>query len=189
MNLWDIKAKFYNSARSLPILKQIYEVENRNLQQLVPAQTFASHLDLGTGTGTSLHVFPSSKRTVVSDYSLRMLMETRKLWHFPAILLDANFPLPFQPYTFDLITAAGLLEYLENPDLFFKETHRIANKDAIFIFTSSPPGRMAKLRLLTGARPLSRSEHDIRDALSRTGWKIRGHERSAMQEQWCCHKE
>ncbi|MFQ5627731.1 MAG: class I SAM-dependent methyltransferase [bacterium] len=189
MTAWDIKARFYNSARSLPILKQFYQAEIRNLQRLLPARSFGIHLDIGTGTGASLAVFPTSKLKVISDCSQKMLAEAKKAFRSPAIQLDANHKLPFQSHTFDLVSAIGVLEYLHDADIFFSETHRVAKKGAAFVLTSTPPGLFAKLRAVTGSPPRQRSGESIRSSLHRCGWNVKKQDRSLMQNQWFCRKD
>jgi ubiquinone/menaquinone biosynthesis C-methylase UbiE len=188
MNVWDLKAGFYNVARAFPVFKNIHDAEMRNLQRLIPAQTFACHLDLGTGTGSSLKVFPLSKFTVVSDASRNMLAIAKKNPPYPAVQCNAGENLPFRSNIFDLVTAIGLLEYLQNMDIFFKEIFRVAKGGATLVFTSTPPGMCSKLRILTGTRPHTRSGQSIRFSLRAAGWIVRGHAHSLMQEQWLCRK-
>lgn len=188
MSLWDFKADFYNGVRALPVFRNIHHEEMRNLQRLFPAQLFACHLDLGTGTGSSLNAFPPSEFTVVSDASSKMLAMAKKTSNFPAVRCNAGNKLPFHARTFDLITAIGLLEYLQNIDLFFEEIFRVAKDGATLIFTSTPPGSYSKLRIFTGTLPRARFGESIRSSLRTTGWIVRGHARSLMQEQWLCQK-
>lgn len=188
MSVWDAKAGWYDALRSLPVFKQIYHAELRNVRKLLPDRHGQTHLDIGTGTGASLEAQSAAAFCVVCDRSRKMLKLLRENRTFVPVQLDAGAPLPFRSSAFDVVTAIGLTEYLQNVQSLFAEVHRVTKPGAYFLTTSSPPGLLTTLRCLTGSRAHKRTHAEVRNDLEHAGWIICQHKKSLMQEQWLCRK-
>ncbi len=81
-------------------------------------------LDVGTGPGLLPAIFAQKGcRVIGADYSLEMFRDTL---HSDLVLAD-TYSLPFQPKSFDLITASNLLFLLPNPLDALKEIVRLLN--------------------------------------------------------------
>ena len=187
--LWDVKAGVYDRLRRLPFSRTIYEREIRNLASMVPQRQVARHLDIGTGTGSSLFIFPQpEKLLVISDISRGMLHAAQRMRTLPAVQFDAGARLPFADDVFDLISAIGVTEYILDLAYFLRETRRITTPEADLIMTSSPPRFATRLRRLNGARPTARSDAQVKKTLREAGWQIIASDTSFMQTQWLCRK-
>lgn len=189
MNFWDTKSNFYDLVRRFPVLRQIYDTELAHLRKLLPATPAGLHLDLGTGTGSAFHALDISPAfTVISDLSPQMLLRARRRLMHPGVQLNSDAPLPFRSGTFDLITAVGLFEYVRDPVAFFREVYRIGSEQAVFLFTTTPPGLPALARAATWALPHACTAQEVRRRLEQAAWRVDAHLRSFMQEQWRCTK-
>jgi len=164
------KAAIYDLARSCPPINTIYKRELQSLQALMPTIPQGVHLDIGTGTGSSLLVVPKRGGRVVTDFSLPMLKGAVEKDANPAVQCDARLPLPFHDHAFELITAIGILEYLPVLDTFFSDVYRIARPGAYFLVTSSPPNLFTWLRCLTGSVPAARSRSIVLKKLHQARW-------------------
>lgn len=64
---------------------------------------------------------------------------------------DLNEPLPFQDQTFDAVLCANVIEHLENPTLFVRETYRVLKERGMLLVTTpnllNLKSRMANLLL------------------------------------------
>lgn len=182
MTLWRIKAPLYSRARRLPpfslILQQEIKQLARLLQQIdIPIHT---HLDVGSGSGDSLGLFPDYETRVCVDASFAMLQQS------PAATktLARVQCLPFATHTFDFVSAIGLLEYIADTEKFLAEVRRVLQPGGVFLFTSAPPHVANRMRLLLGERLYYLGENQVTMLLHNSGWALRGAGQSWMQQQW-----
>lgn len=189
MQTWDLKAKIYNSMRSLPLIRAIYAAEKNRILHLLGEREFIKHLDLGTGTGSSLEVFRHSRWLVVSDFSREMIRITRCRHRGPAILLNAEAGLPFKNESFDLVSAIGVVEYVCNLNSLLAECRRITVRNGFFLLTNSPPRRLNRLRALTGDAPMLRPGTMLEAVLAEQGWCVFKKSESLLQEQYLCARD
>jgi len=182
MSLWRIKAPVYSCIRRLPPLHFILQQESRQLcallQQIEPPRH--RHLDLGSGTGDALALFPAADLRICTDASLAMLCQ---LCALPKLAARAE-QLPFADHVFDLITAIGLVEYLADFPGFLRECRRVLAPEGFFLFTTAPPKPGNYARQILG-EPL----HFLRSAevaahLTRSGWRLLAQRQSWLQQQW-----
>src|SRR3989344_7590870 len=80
-------------------------------------------LEVGAGTGEISRFLSKKHAVVATDISPGMVQEIEK-GGIEAITCDAE-KLPFENNSFDTIVAAEMLFYLDNPDNFLSEAHRI----------------------------------------------------------------
>lgn len=189
INLWDQKAKWYHVARQIPIVRHLYQTELRLLRSLIPDRTFSCHLDIGTGTGSSLSVFRRASVMILSDRSLRMLQIAFQHHSVPAVVLDLEQGLPFKNQSFDFLTAVGVFEYLRDPTAALCELHRVAKHRAFLLFTTTPFSLFALFRYLTGNPPHIYHEKDIVHRIEAAGWSKIDQRKCRTQEQWLCQKQ
>ncbi|MFB6355020.1 MAG: class I SAM-dependent methyltransferase [bacterium] len=98
-------------------------------------------LDVGTGTGQYARRFlnrGSAQRAVGVDFSKNMLREgrlnARNIENLNVLAMD-GCKLGFRDQTFDIVTAIGLLEYVQDPSPFLKEFHRVLKPGGKILLT------------------------------------------------------
>jgi ubiquinone/menaquinone biosynthesis C-methylase UbiE len=183
MSFWRWKAPVYSFARRhLPLFSHLLAAEKSNLaklvQQLPPLP--GAHLDLGSGTGDHLSILPASPKRLAVDFNFNMLKRNPTVHR----LVARGEQLPFRDKHFLFISAIGLLEYLGDSEFFFNEVRRVLRPEGYFLFTSSPPKWTNRMRLVWGEKLFFYSERQLRAILKAGGWRVIGHERSWLQEQW-----
>jgi ubiquinone/menaquinone biosynthesis C-methylase UbiE len=182
MTFWRWKAPVYSWVRRLPPFRSILASEKKNLilllQSLPPLPGF--HLDLASGTGDTLDALPPADKRIFLDAHFPMLARNPKSCR---VVARAE-ALPFSAQTFIFISAIGLLEYLERVDKFFYEIGRVLQPKGHLIFTSSPPNLGNRLRWLWGEPLYLRPALQVKELLQGQGWRILGHTRSWLQDQW-----
>jgi len=183
MTFWRWKAPVYSFARRhLPLFRHLLEAEKNNLaklvQQLPPLP--GVHLDLGSGTGDHLSILPVASIRLAVDFDFEMLKRNVSAYR---VIARAE-QLPFRDQSFWFVSAIGLLEYLNNEEFFFNEVRRVLQAEGYFLFTSSPQNWANRLRLVWGEKLYFYSEPRLRTFLAANGWRVVGHERSRLQEQW-----
>lgn len=154
MNLWDWKAKNYDRYRSLFPLRWLLYRELENIRALLFQIKLNQGpiLDVGTGTGTALDLFPNSTTTVAVDSSLNMIKIARRKKACYFVVADA-LALPFKNSTFELVTAVGIFEYLSNQAAFLEEAKRVCEAAGYVLLTLSQLNMFNLFRLFL-AQPL-----------------------------------
>ena len=189
INLWDQKAKWYDVARQIPVVRALYQTELRLLQSLIPEQPFEAHLDIGTGTGSTLAIFHRSRMLILSDRSSCMLHIAIQRHPGPAVVFDLEQGLPFKNQSFDFLTAVGVFEYLRDPEFALRELHRVARAQAFLLFTTTPFGWISIFRYFTGNRPRMYREQAVQQMLHTAGWSKIDQRKCKTQQQWLCQKK
>lgn len=188
MSCWSLKAPVYSWARRhLPLFRHLLAAEQKSLRALL--QQFPPragvHLDLGSGTGDNLAILPPASPRLVVDRDFSMLKRNTNLRR---ILARAE-QLPFANASFTFVSAIGLLEYISDVEIFFREVSRVLQPEGSFLFTSSPPNWANHCRRVWGEKLSFRTESQLRAMLTATDWRVLGHARSWLQEQWLVVKE
>jgi len=151
MNIWNLKAPFYNLFRKPWPLSRILgrETENsKELLRLVP-QREGTGLDIGCGAGNSLNIPGGKVELIGLDGSFVMAKQAAQNTNCPLVVADA-LSLPFSANCFYLITAIGLLEYLVDIEAFFANCAVVLKPGGHLLVTSSPPGLFTTLRRAGG---------------------------------------
>jgi len=153
MNLWNLKAPLYNLFRKPWPLSRILGRETENIQELLRLfpQQEGSGLDIGCGTGRSMQLIAGTKKMLGFDGSFVMAKQAVQNTNHPVVVADA-LTLPFSAKSFSLITAIGLLEYLDDIEDFFAGCAAVLKPDGYMLVTSSPPGLFTSLRRASGNR-------------------------------------
>ena len=151
--VWNLKAFFYRRLRSFFVYRRIYEAEIHPFKNWLIGefQSEKSYLDLATGSGDSLKIYPSSTSPVGSDFSFSMLRVLRAKTAIPLIQAEAT-ELPFRNGAFAGITAIGLAEYISTPRKFLSELSRVLSDQGWLAITISQPNLLNLLRNFSGNR-------------------------------------
>lgn len=187
MTFWRWKAPAYSLLRRLPPSRQILAAELKNISELLkqfpPAPGL--HLDLGSGTGDSLHILPPALKRVAVDAEITMLKRNPACWRVTA----RAEALPFPDASFVFVSAIGLLEYIAAIESFLGEVRRVLRPGGSFLFTSSQPNLANRLRWFWGDRLYFLSERKIKLMLRENGWRLLGFNHSLLQEQWLARRD
>ncbi|QLH81208.1 class I SAM-dependent methyltransferase [Halosimplex pelagicum] len=92
-------------------------------------------LDIGSGYGEFLEVIDQEFDGVVKyslDRESELLRTTKRFADVHSVQADAK-RLPFKSESFDLVTALGIIEHVENPTQFVREVHRVSSGQAVFL--------------------------------------------------------
>lgn len=95
-------------------------------------------LDIGGGSGLLIMSLSeiSSESMILDIECSRLPPISRKNAEIGCFCANVEFGFPFKSNTFDVIIASELLEHLNNPDIFFSESHRILNKGGVLVLTT-----------------------------------------------------
>lgn len=187
MNLWNVQSSFYNFLRSLPGIRTFYQKEINNCKTLLgKIKLPETVLDLGTGTGSSLSIFPP-KIQICLDSSLPMLQKIRGNEGYLKINGDASL-LPIKKASVSFISAIGLTEYIKNKSECLKQINTCLTPNGFLLITISHPCFLNKLRNLTGHPIHTISEADWERLLTQNGFKNCGKTPSPLQTQYLLQK-
>lgn len=95
-------------------------------------------LDLGSADGLLAKGIKALGPDIKQVYALDMDWELLQHNPFPSVRGDCRW-IPFGDDTFDVITAAALIEHLPDPVSFLKECHRVLKTDGAVFLTSPAP--------------------------------------------------
>ena len=168
MNLWNLKAPLYNLFRKPWPLNRILRCETKNIQsllRLVPQQDLVA-LDIGCGAGSSIKLLNGKIKAIGLDGSFNMAKQAFQNTNCPVVVAD-SLALPFAANAFNLITAIGLLEYLEDIEAFFSFSAAALIPGGYLLVTSSPPGLFTTLRRVGGNKIHPRKADFIIDSAER----------------------
>jgi len=187
MTFWRWKAPVYSFARRLPLFRHILAAERNNLVKLL--QKFPPgpgiHLDLGSGSGDNFDILPSNSERIAVDAEWSMLARNP----LSSQVVARAEALPFSSQRFAFVSAIGLLEYITDGQIFFREVGRVLQPEGYFLFTSSPPNWANLWRFIWGEKLYFKTAQQIHNILMTNGWRIFGYERSWLQEQWLVGRE
>jgi ubiquinone/menaquinone biosynthesis C-methylase UbiE len=95
-------------------------------------------LDIGGGSGfLSMALSEISKESMILDIEgTRLPAISKKNPKIECFCANVESCLPFKQNTFDVIIASELLEHLNDPEIFFSESHRILKKGGRLILTT-----------------------------------------------------
>jgi ubiquinone/menaquinone biosynthesis C-methylase UbiE len=183
--LWNLKTRYYKLFRSLFPFKLILNKENNNLVALIKQVEIKNKivLDLGVGTGNALNFLKGEKDIFGIDLTFFMLKEAQK--KFPkAKLIQANvLSIPLKTKSIDIVTAVGLIEYIQDTIPFIEELYRILKNEGYLILTFSPKNFWTRMRLLLGHPIYAMSFDQIKENAIRHNFWIIDYQQSMMQQQ------
>ncbi len=121
-----------------PVHRRIADIIGRHLRIAAPLERA---LDVGCGAGVSTAALAPLARTVVGVEPVLAMLA-----HHSAVAPDAAFAageaerLPFADGSFNLITAAGSINYTDR-NLFLPEAERLLTPGGVMVIYDFPPGR------------------------------------------------
>ena len=187
MSIWKIKSLLYR-VRTIVPLSVILNREMRKLSELAVHLVYENNtlLDVGTGCGQSLDVFPDHVRIITLDSCPDMVSRIHRPLILP-LVADACAP-PFPTDTFSAISAVGISEYLPDIDLFFSQMASLLNPGGFLLFTTSPPGLFSFLRAFLGTPLKTYSPQRVLDKALRSGLSCVKQTHTLMQNQYLFKK-
>lgn len=119
-------------------------------------------LEIGIGTGRSLGLYPSSVRLMAIDVSARMLERTRaraaRLNRSVDVRLASVECLPFEPASFDTVTATCVFASVEHPVQGLQEAGRVLKPGGqLRLLEHVRPRNAVLATLFAGLNPLTRT--------------------------------
>ncbi|WP_424017674.1 methyltransferase domain-containing protein [Halorientalis pallida] len=116
-----------------------YEPRSERHQIVLESMSGFGHidtiLDIGSGLGEFLEAV-DAEFDDITGYSIDMddelLQVTEQNVDAHCAKADAQ-RLPFESESFDVVTAIGIVEHVENPTQFVEEVHRVSRKGAVFV--------------------------------------------------------
>lgn len=184
MSLWDWKAKLYDKSRKCFPFNLILAKEVENVRNLISEIHLNQKkiLDVGTGTGTMLCLFPDNAQVFASDRSFDMIAHAKLKRQVKFVVADSNI-LPFKSFSFDLVTAVGLFEYQKNQLGFLKELQRVMNPNGFSVVTFSQLALLNFLRNFLGHRVYLISIGKFNHLLGLTDFNAKIIKKSLLQRQ------
>ncbi|MFQ5674950.1 MAG: class I SAM-dependent methyltransferase [bacterium] len=184
MTLWDLKAPVYQTARKIFPFNLILAKEVENLRKLLAALdgTGATILDLGTGSGATLDLFPTSATVIALDSSIKMIHKISKRGKINCVVADAQ-ALPFKSGSINVAAAVGLCEYLDHQLVFMRELQRVVDSKGCFLLTYSQKNPLNYLRRLLGHRLFLLSAAEFSALVQKCGLVCTQTKRSLIQRQ------
>ena len=189
MTLWDFKASFYHFLRSFPPFGWILQDEMRKLRRLIQKVDgpLKIVLDMGTGAGSTLGMFPDAVRIVGVDRSFRMIRRARRMREIDAVVGEAH-RLPVGSGTIPFVSTVGLTEYLQDMEGFVEEMGRVLRPGGYWLATVAPPNALNRLRNLLGHRVHVLRSEECERLFSGYGFFVVEEERSLLQRMYLLQK-
>jgi ubiquinone/menaquinone biosynthesis C-methylase UbiE len=116
-----------------------FRVRREKVLDLLPSGSGKKILDLASGPGVMIKGLRAKGYEVVCVDAAPEMIELAKIeaGKDASVTCEVGdaYALRFAPETFDIITAMGLIEYLDDQDKYLSETRRILKKDGAAIIT------------------------------------------------------
>jgi len=185
IDIWSLKSEFYDTLRTLPLVRWILEQETEKLKTLVNGISLESSwiLEVGTGTGLALEVFPEVIPIVGMDRSLRMVRKAQSKRWITGVVGKAC-RLPLRKGVVPFVSAVGLAEYLPDKGTFLDEVKRVLRSGGYFLVTIAPPGVLNFLRNLLVSRIYSVGAESWETTVRKRGFTCIGFEKTVLQVQY-----
>jgi ubiquinone/menaquinone biosynthesis C-methylase UbiE len=151
-NFWNLKASIYHFFRMIPGVRWILVQEKGNLRKLLPPEidTVQAILDIGSGSGSTLDIFPEKLMIVAVDQSAAMLIQTLKRRPGTVAVVASADALPFKSSVFQFCSCIGVTEYFSRPDIPLAEMNRILTDSGQLLITFPNRSLVNYLRLILG---------------------------------------
>ena len=141
-------------------------------------------LDVGIGSGNSLGIYPAGWRVVGMDESFQMVRRAVEIVSDLSLAAAKGERLPLADASVPILSAIGLVEYLDDPDGFLLEAARVIQPGGWFLTTIAGPGLWSQLRNALGHRIHPLGAKTWETLLGKHGFKIAGQTRTFMQRQY-----
>jgi ubiquinone/menaquinone biosynthesis C-methylase UbiE len=136
----------------LPGVRWILIHEKRNLCKLLPTEidSFPAVLDIGSGSGSTLGIFPENLLIVAVDQSEDMLIQTIRRRPGTAAVVALADALPFKSSVFHFCSCIGVTEYFSCPDIPLDEMNRVLTDSGRLLITFPKRSLFNYLRFILG---------------------------------------
>ena len=188
---WGFRAFFYALYYKIPLLSAISRREHQSLQKLwnsCPEKPDGVHLDLACGSKPVV-IAGNFHLRIGLDASLTMLRYAAGVTNSYDYIAGDGLNLPFKDGTLSVVTAAGLTEYLDSPDLFLGEMYRVLQNRGMVIFSFSHPNLLNKLRKLWNPKVYLRDEEEWKTMTGANRFEFTARRMLLLQTQFSCKKE
>ena len=164
--------------------------ELANLQSLVRSvpERYQFVVDLGTGAGSTLGIFPEDVPIIGLDLSLNMIQKTSEHRKGFIGVVGSACHLPFRTNCASMISAIGITEYLRDKKSLMDEIKRVLKIGGWLLTTISPPSFLNRLRNLLGNRIYPIRIEQWKEMLNKEGWICLGERSSLLQKQYLLKK-
>jgi len=190
MNLWNFKASFYQSFRIFWPIRWIFHGELENLKNLIQKISLPKLiLDIGTGCGSTLSLFPEDGKIIALDYSIQMLFRAQKGRNGLLPVAGDAISLPIKGNSLPFVSAIGVTEYFPDKSLFMNEVERIISYRGFFLVTVARRGILNGLRNLLGHRVYTVQLKQWENSLFKNGWIIVERCKSLLQNQYLLYRK
>ncbi|MBI4620198.1 MAG: class I SAM-dependent methyltransferase [Desulfobacterales bacterium] len=123
--------KYKLRKRTQKILEMIRSFKNQSLLSI---------LDVGAADGLMLNQFKNNLKTSICLGIEPSLEFIRSRSDNSCMIIQAvGESLPLKKDVFDVITAASVLDHMENPSIFLRESHKVLKKNGIIIISFVSP--------------------------------------------------
>jgi phosphatidylethanolamine/phosphatidyl-N-methylethanolamine N-methyltransferase len=178
-------------ARFAPLYDKLFgavlEPGRRAMTRAARALEPESVLEVGVGTGLTLHGYPERARVVGIDVSQQMLQQAqRRAAEMPerdiSLHLMSAEQMPFADDSFDCVTVPYVLSVTPNPAQLVREVRRVCRKGGTILIVNHFSGSRLWLPLEWAVRPLAdrigfRSELSFDEHISAHDWHIESMQR------------
>lgn len=141
-------------------------------------------LDIGTGTGSSLDLFPDNTLIVAVDQSIHMLQQSRKCRTGLSLVVANINDLPFKSSCVFFSSCIGVTEYIKDVDHFVGEMKRMLTDAGILLITGARPCLFNYLRFLLGHRLYLRKQAIWDRLIKIQNFACLNYRASWLQMQW-----
>jgi len=188
--LWNLKSSVYHRIRLIPGIRWVIDQESGHLRNLLPdtihQQSFI--LDVGSGAGTSLDIFPDDIPVVAVDHSFSMVKQAgRRRGRLYGIVADAR-ALPIKSGTVPFCSCIGVSEYISSVRNMLKEFSRVLLPEGLLLITSARKNLLNRIRYLLGHRLFLFPKQAWDQWLGTAGFRLAGQRRSMLQYQYFAEK-
>jgi ubiquinone/menaquinone biosynthesis C-methylase UbiE len=186
MKLWNIKAAAYFWTRRLSFFRCVLDNELANLRFLIQSipEPYPFVIDLGTGAGSTLEIFPVHIPIIGLDRSFSMLKNAAKNRDGLSGLVGSAEHLPFRNDCVSIISAIGITEYLRDKETLINEIKRILKNEGYVLITISQPSFLNRLRNLLGNRIYPIDPECWKRMLCSAGWICVSEKGTLIQKQY-----
>lgn len=187
---WGFRAFFYALYYRIPLLSAISRREHKSLRELwnsCPDKPYGIHLDLACGS-KPVEIAGNLHLRIGIDASRKMLRYAATTTNSFDFMAGDALSIPLISNTVSVVTAAGLTEYLESPDLFLSEMHRILRSRGVLVFSFSHSNLLNNLRKLWNPHIYLRDETNWKTMTGENKFEFIAKNKLLLQTQLICRK-
>lgn len=175
------QAYFESAAEEWETLRRLHqpdEAVEAALSGAIDGETFAFHVDLGSGTGRMLEVFaPFTHRAEGIDSSRKMLALARARFDGSggkalSVRQGDILALPYEDQTANLVTIHQVLHYLREPNLAVAEASRVLATGGTLLIADFAPHSFEELREKHAHRRLGFTDSEVTNWCEQAGFGV-----------------